>query len=121
MSTITVCITGAGQSLKRWYGGISHLPYNMIKEGPSYTGPLWKVVRRSPDLLNRVCRPLIIYYLDCKRLYYSIPNDLGPQFNWRDWKIYRVRFMTHLTGIGSIHYLMSLVGGSWVCAMLVPP
>ena len=27
----SLCITGAGQSLKRWYGGISRLPYNMIK------------------------------------------------------------------------------------------
>ena len=38
-----------------------------------------------------------------------------------DWKVFRVRFITHLTGIGFIHYLMSLVGGSSVCAMLAPP
>ena len=42
--------------------------------------------------------PIIIYYLDCERLYYSLPNDLGPHSNWKDWKVFRVRFMTHLTG-----------------------
>ena len=67
------------------------------KKGPSYTGLLWKVLRLAVPV-EPYMSPLIIYYLDCERLYYSIPNDMGPHSNWKAWKVFRVRSMIHLTG-----------------------